>query len=91
MPSPRGGGRHQQEISDGTLALGRCLDIFEKKYRPCPPEQQGAPQPSPEAVSASEATGNTTIPYAPIEEFPIRIPETIPAVRLPILEPVFLP
>lgn len=91
MPSPRGGGRHQQEISDWTLALGRCLDIFEKKCRRCPPEQQGAPQPSPGTASASEATGNTTIPYAPIEEFPIRIPETIPAVRLPIFEPVFLP
>ena len=91
MPPPRGGGRHQKEISDWTLALGRCLEIYEKKCRPCPPEQQGATQSSSEAASASEATGKTNIPYAPIEEFPIRIPETVPTIRLPIFEPVFLP
>jgi RHS repeat-associated protein len=58
VPSPRGGGRHAQEISDFERAWLNCLTIYQRKCTICPPPPEILPiselEPTPTPV------GNTS-------------------------------
>ena len=45
MPSPRGGGRHYEEISNWARALGRCVDIYNQKCQDCDKKKDEQIQP----------------------------------------------